>query len=150
MKDKIFSIFIIIFCFVMFLQTYNFDQKTLFQPVSSAFYPRIIIIVIFIFSLILLLLSFTKKQNNNKIKFNKQMIDFYKNPIIIFSSFAIYIYILPIIHFIPATLLFLFAGQLLLYENRRLRGLFIISAVSVSSTFIIYFTFLDALNILLP
>jgi putative tricarboxylic transport membrane protein len=149
MKDKIFSIFIIIFCFVMFLQTYKFDQKTLFQPVSSAFYPRIIIIVIFIFSLILLLLSFTKKQNN-KIKSNKQMIDFYKKPIIIFSSFAIYIYILPIIHFIPATLLFLVASQLLLYKNRRLKGLFIISAVSTSSTFIIYFTFLYALNILLP
>jgi putative tricarboxylic transport membrane protein len=149
-KDRILSISLLVFCLLMFMETFNFAEKSKMSIAGPEVYPRIVIASIAAFSVILLIRSFFSKANPTPRIGMKEFIKKYKKIILLFLFFGIYVFLLPNISFIFATILFMFVSQALLMGIKHRKQLMINVCVTSVSTFFIYFIFTNFLNIWLP
>lgn len=148
-NDRFLSIVLLVFCFIMYFETFNFAEKTEFQTIGPTVFPRAIIIFIAVMSVIHLLTTF--KGKTEKREFNRE--DFflkYGKIIALFALFAVYVLALSLVGFIPATLLFLIVGQALLMGFKKRKIIISNLLVSVISTFTVYIIFTNFLAIWLP
>src|SRR5690625_3291429 len=150
LKDRIFSIVVIIVCIVMFLETFNFSTSSPYNTGPELF-PRIIILIVFLLSAALLIKSFFTKSEGRKTFISlKEFIDHYGSTILFFISFLIYTILLPILGFIFATLLFMFFAQTILTGFKKKKLLLLNVVISSISTIGVYFTFTEVLSLWLP
>jgi putative tricarboxylic transport membrane protein len=151
-KDRILSICMLLFCTVMYMETFNFAEKTSIQVAGPAVYPRILLYVIAGFSIIILIRSFfTKASGDESTVFSwKGFLDKYKKIVLLFLFFGVYVFLLSNVGFIMATLLFMFASQALLMGLKKTKPVIINVCVTSVSTFLVYFVFTESLSILLP
>jgi putative tricarboxylic transport membrane protein len=149
-KDRALSISLLIFCLIMYMETFNFAEKTNLQVAGPEVYPRIVLSIIAAFSIIVLIKSFFTKENTTAAFEWKGFLDEYGKIILLFLSFGIYVFLLATVGFIVATLLFMFVGQALLMGLKQPKPIIINICVTSVATFLVYFVFTDFLGIWLP
>jgi putative tricarboxylic transport membrane protein len=149
-KDRILSISLLVFCLIMFMETFNFAEKSKMNIAGPEVYPRIVIASIAAFSVILLIRSFFSKADPAPRLEWKEFIKKYMNIILLFLFFGIYVFLLPNVGFIIATILFMFVSQALLMGVKKRKQLIVNICVTSVSTFFIYFIFTNFLSIWLP
>lgn len=149
-KDRAFSGSIILFCFVMYAATFNFARSSATTTDPQVF-PRAIILIITVLALANLVISFFSKSAEPARAFDfRGFLSRYTKVMILFLMFFVYAFILPLIGFVAATLLFMFGTQGLLMGVKRKKALLINCIVSVTSAVGVYYIFTEALNIILP
>ncbi|UTR12107.1 tripartite tricarboxylate transporter TctB family protein [Evansella sp. LMS18] len=149
-RDRIFSICILLFCGLMYMETFNFARGSDLRAGPEVF-PRILIGLIAALALIHLIKSFIIKEEKIRQSFNrKEFLGKYWKIIAMFMIFGLYTLFLPILSFITASLIFLFAGQALLMGLRKKKLIITNLAVTFAATFFVYFIFTETLNIWLP
>ncbi|MBM7570035.1 tripartite tricarboxylate transporter TctB family protein [Aquibacillus albus] len=149
-QDRIFGISVLIFCLIMFMETFNFAEKTPWQIAGPAVFPRFIIAVIAVVTLVLLIKSFLQKSDRTSSFSWETFINKYGKTIILFALFGVYVVLLPILSFIIATLLFLIVGQAVLMGLKKPKTIVLNLSISVIMTFSVYLIFTHLLNIWLP
>lgn len=146
-KDRLFSISILLFCLALYAATFNFAEAS-GSRVGPQVYPRAILVVVASLAAISLVLTFVHK-SSEKLRYR----GFFRNYgkiVTLFIFFFFYALLLPILGFIPATLIFMFGGQAVLMGLRKPKAIATNITVTVVATFAVYFIFTEALNILLP
>jgi putative tricarboxylic transport membrane protein len=149
-KDRALSICLLLFCLILYMETFNFAEKTSLQVAGPEAYPRIVLGIIAVFSLIVLVQSFLTKANPSAAFEWKGFLNKYGKIILLFLSFGIYVFLLSTVGFIIATLIFMFVGQALLMGLRQPKPVIINICVTSVATFLVYFVFTDFLGIWLP
>lgn len=151
-KDRILSICMLLICVIFYLETFNFPEKTSIQVAGPAAYPRVLLYAIAFFSIIILIKSFiTKADGEDSTSFSwKEFLNKYKIIVLLFLFFGVYVFILSIVGFIVATLLFMFGSQALLMGLKKSKPVIINICVTLIATLSVYFVFTELLGILLP
>jgi len=149
-KDRALSIILLLFCLIMYMETFNFAEKTKMQVAGPAVYPRIVIGIIAFLALIVLIQSFFAKTKNSEAFNWKNFKEKYSKVIILFILFGIYVYLLSVLGFILSTLLYMFISQALLMGFKQRKPIIINVCVTSVATFLVYFVFTDFLGIWLP
>lgn len=151
-KDRIFGSSILLFCLVMYMETFNFAEKTKWQVAGPEAFPRAIIGFVAVTTVILLIQTFFQKtKSNSSSSFTwKEFLPNYGKIIIQFALFGIYVFLLPILSFIPATIIFLIVGQALLMGFKKPKEILLNLTISFITTFAIYLIFTYLLKIWLP
>lgn len=152
-KDRYLATIILIFVAILLLESTNIPEKTSWQPYGSALFPRLLLIAIGSLSILLLIKSFIKPASgHSKISIFsiKENIKEKKKIIAIFILCGLYVYTLPHISYLIATISFMLASQALLMGINTRAKLITILATSFSLTPAIYFIFQHGLNIWLP
>lgn len=148
-NDRSLSVVLLVFCSIMYFETFSFAEKTEFQTIGPTVFPRAIIIFIAVLAVINLLMTFKKK--TEKRQFNRdEFILNYGKVIAVFALFAVYVIALSLAGFIPATLLFLIVGQALLMGFKKPKIIISNLLVSFISTFTVHIIFTNFLAIWLP
>jgi putative tricarboxylic transport membrane protein len=160
-KDRFFSVIVLVISLLLFIETYRLPEKQDWMQYSGASYPRVILFFLIFFSIILLIRSiFLKKesllksnvssQSNSDAPAKKDKTSGSRNVILIFIITGSYIGIMPLIGFIPSTILYMLVTQGLLMGIKEKRLIIKNILVSVFATFSIYYIFNNLLQILLP
>ena len=127
------------------------------RALSPALFPMVIGILLVALSIIQIVIILKKRiKQKNKISFiqeevNKEQLPSNKreeerNLILIVIMLLAYMYLLPLIHFIPATLLFLVIIMSYVYKKVSIK----IVIISVLITLTVFFTFSELFNLILP
>ena len=143
--DLIFSIGMLIasIYFFVYIGAVNNGSAT---ELGSAFWPRLILSLMIILLVVNIIQIIRKKSGKGPIT-KESVIAFFKSKLVIGMLIAIAAaYILPVIGFIPTSVLFLIAYGLLLGERRPL----VLILTGLIATIVLYFVFQGPLRIFLP
>ncbi|AJY75147.1 tripartite tricarboxylate transporter TctB family protein [Paenibacillus beijingensis] len=150
MADRIFSLAALFIAGLFLYESRLFAEKKGVQAFSSAFFPRLIIYALILFSVILLIQSFIKRgKRAPKGAFIAYLRKHWRVPFM-FAWFAVYLILMPMVGFVPSTILFLFIGFLMLNFPFVPKKLLLYIPLSFVLTFAIQFIFERELNVLLP
>lgn len=150
-KDRMLSIAVLLLLGVMYVETFQFPEKSDWQLFSTTFYPRILLTVTGILALLLLIRSFKHEKGKETPKVEwKQMGKKYGKVMALFATTGIYVWILPHLGFLPATLFYLFSSQAILMGTKSPKGILLNVTVTFSATFLVFYLFQHVLNIWLP
>ncbi len=148
-RDVFVGIFLLVICGAFFYASFDI-QKPLFGQMSSALWPRIVLTPLTILSLIFLIKSAMTTEPVREARGGpKGWLGYYKNPIIIFLLFAIFLATMPYLGMLIGGILFVFI--LLSYLGGWTpRDLVIHGAIAVGTVGFMWSVFSFALGVILP
>ncbi|MEK9680083.1 MAG: tripartite tricarboxylate transporter TctB family protein [Rhodospirillaceae bacterium] len=148
-RDVFVGIFLLVICGAFFYASFDI-QKPLFGQMSSALWPRIVLTPLTILSLIFLIKSAMTTEPVREARGGpKGWLGYYKNPIIIFLLFAIFLATMPYLGMLIGGILFVFI--LLSYLGGWTpRDLAIHGAIAVGTVGFMWSVFSFALGVILP
>lgn len=148
-RDVFVGIFLLVICGAFFYASFDI-QKPLFGQMSSALWPRIVLTPLTILSLIFLIKSAMTTEPVREAKGGpKGWLGYYKNPIIIFLLFAIFLATMPYLGMLIGGILFVFI--LLSYLGGWTpRDLAIHGTIAVGTVGFMWSVFSFALGVILP
>ena len=152
-KDFIFAVSVIIFCLIMYAETFNFPPPSKFHTFAPSAYPRMLIYTMLVLAGILLLISAIKALRTGGFGFSYQGLkDGLREKRIImavFGLFGVYLVLMSVLGFIIAAFLFLVICQWLLRKNGQ-TGWAKIILISVMAALITNYVFKLVLHVYLP
>ena len=119
-------------------------------PVGPAFYPRIVLVLMAGLSLLLLVLDVRAGRAGRPAGAKPAVPPNYRLVVVTFTTFIVYVVLLPLVGFRIATLLFVGGLQALLEPPRSTRRWALVLAIAVVTTAVTYFAFEHYLSVLLP
>lgn len=138
----LFLIFAITFFGLTFM-TSGYELESVPFDMGPTFMPRLMLGALVFESVVFILLTVSRPKNDQP----KALAPiFQKRPIILLGVFMIYVYITSLVGYIPATIVFMVVGFLLL----GIRSLWVLILISPLVTITTYFLFSNLLNIYLP
>lgn len=149
--DAAVAVALLLFMGFLYQQSADFSTGE-FSTNSPQFFPLLMIGIISVLSLYLLITSigFSGAQEDKK---KSEPIRFSTGnslQLAVIVLLALYIALLPVLTYIPATFLFLFVTMSLLGGKREVRTLFLYGAVSALTTALLYVAFAVMLKLFLP
>ena len=147
-RDTITASLLLVLCGVLFWQTFHI-RKVPFSQVGSEVWPRFVLILLTLLCLIYLFKSITEPPPKGE-PFNlSKWLTTYKNPLICFAMFFVFLLILPYAGMLLAGILFVFCTQTIL-GGASPRRLVVHAAVSVLAVGGMWAVFTYALGVILP
>lgn len=145
------SLGMLVFCALMYWETFNFPEASRFRAGPEVF-PRFILLIIAGLSAILLIRSLvTERHSLKNVEFDFRVFAReYWLVIALFALFGVYVVALTVVGFVPATLVFLMAGQIMIARRTDAKTLGIAAAVTIFATLSISYIFSQVLRIWLP
>ena len=114
-------------------------------PIGPAFYPRILLGVTAALSVVLLITDLWRRGDRPAAPPVA-----YRLVVLTFVVFTVYVFLLPVLGYRVATLLFVGGLQATLDPPRSARAWALVAAMAVASTVVTYYVFEIYLNVLLP
>jgi hypothetical protein len=114
-------------------------------PIGPAFYPRILLGVTAALSLALLLSDLWRSRERPAAPEVA-----YRLVVLTFLVFSVYVFLLPVLGYRVATLLFVSTLQVVLDPPRSARAWGLVAAMAIGSTLVTYYVFEVYLSVLLP
>lgn len=147
-RDTITALLLLVLCGVLFWQTF-YIREVPFSQVGSEVWPRFVLILLTILSIIYLFRSMTEPRNPGEPFSLRTWLQTYRNPLICFAMFFVFLVALPYFGMLIAGILFVFITQSILggWQPRQLGKHAVISVLAVGGMWAV-FTF--ALGVLLP
>jgi hypothetical protein len=160
-EDKVIGIILIVFSAFMYTQTLEFPEAV-FGTKGAGFFPKILFSLLALAGAALTASAFIRDRKKTigppaggkspDIPFRdrvKNSLDSHSQVILSFFLVFVYIVIMDYFGYLVATLAFMVTLMWFLGPKRR-RGIPLILVISCGMTFIIYFSFLELLQIFLP
>jgi putative tricarboxylic transport membrane protein len=119
-------------------------------PVGPAFYPRVVLVLMAGLSLLLLVLDLRTARAGRPAVAKAAAAPNYRLVVITFTTFIVYIVLLPLLGFRIATFLFVGGLQALLEPPRSARRWALVLAIAIVTTVVTYLAFEQYLSVLLP
>ncbi|MCD8565645.1 MAG: tripartite tricarboxylate transporter TctB family protein [Burkholderiaceae bacterium] len=147
-RDAVIAVLLLILCGVLFWQTF-FIREVPFSQIGSEVWPRAVLILLAVLALIYLFTSLSEPRPENAPFCLKSWLKAYKNPLICFAMFFVFLLALPYLGMLLAGILFVFITQTLVggASPRRVVTHAVVSILSVGGMWAI-FTY--ALRVILP
>lgn len=148
-RDAITAILLLVLCGVLFWQTF-YIREVPFSQVGAEVWPRVVLVLLTILSLIYLFKSLAEPPPASDLPFNlKTWLNTYKNPIICFAMFFVFMLALPYLGMLVAGILFVFITQTLI-GGASPRHLLVHAVIAVLSVGGMWAVFTYALRVILP
>lgn len=147
-RDAIVAILLLMLCGVLFWQTFNIREVP-FSQVGSEVWPRVVLLLLTVLSVVYLFKSLSEPRPETEPFSLGGWLKTYRNPIICFVMFFVFLLVLPYLGMLLAGILFVFITQSLIggASPRRLVMHALISVLAVGGMWSI-FTY--ALRVILP
>jgi len=147
-RDAIIAILLLMLCGVLFWQTFNIREVP-FSQVGSEVWPRFVLLLMAVLSVVYLFKSLSEPRPASEPFSLRSWLKAYRNPIICFVMFFIFLLALPYLGMLLAGILFVFITQTLIggASPRRLVTHALVSVLAVGGMWSI-FTY--ALRVILP
>lgn len=147
-RDTITALLLLVLCGVLFWQTF-YIREVPFSQVGSEVWPRFVLLLLTILSVIYLFRSMTEQPSQIEPFSFEGWLRKYRNPLICFAMFFVFLLALPYLGMLVAGILFVFITQSILggWQPSQLAKHAVISILSVGGMWAV-FTF--ALGVLLP
>lgn len=155
-KDRVLSLAMLVMSGILLAETRNISPPTSWQPYGSALFPQILLGIIAVLSLVLLLRTFLAPSTERKTapdRPRRSLAAWIRhNGIVLslFGLFGLYALVLPMIGYLPATLVFMVTSLALLLGIDTRRKWIINLAVSFTLAPLVYVIFRFVLNVWLP
>jgi len=147
-RDAVIAILLLLLCGVLFWQTF-YIREVPFSQVGSEVWPRVVLILLTLLSAAYLFKSLTEPRPASEPFTLKGWLKAYRNPIICFAMFFVFLLALPWLGMLVAGILFVFITQTLIggASPRRLITHALVAVFAVGGMWSI-FTY--ALRVILP
>ena len=147
-RDAIIAILLLLLCGVLFWQTF-YIREVPFSQVGSEVWPRVVLIMLTLLSAVYLFKSMTEPRPTSEPFSFKGWLKAYRNPIICFGMFFMFLLALPYLGMLLAGILFVFITQTLIggASPKRLVTHALVAVLAVGGMWSI-FTY--ALRVILP
>lgn len=119
-------------------------------PVGPAFYPRIVLVLMAGLSLLLVVLDLRVGRAGRPAGAKAAAAPNYRLVVVTFTTFIVYVALLPLLGFRIATFLFVGGLQALLEPPRSARRWALVLTIAIVTTVVTYFAFERYLSVLLP
>ncbi|HXZ53249.1 MAG TPA: tripartite tricarboxylate transporter TctB family protein [Burkholderiales bacterium] len=119
-------------------------------PVGPAFYPRIVLVLMAGLSLLLVVLDLRAGRGGRPAGAKPAVPPNYRLVVVTFTTFIVYVVLLPLVGFRVATFLFVGGLQVLLEPPRSARRWALVLAIALATTAVTYLAFEQYLSVLLP
>lgn len=148
-RDTVTAVLLLLFCGLLFQQTF-FVRKVPFSIMGSEVWPRVILIALFILLLIYLFKSLiTPPKNVTEKRSLKVWLEMYRNPMLCFGMFFLFLLALPYVGILIGGILFVFITQTLI-GSRDKRSLILHALVSVGAVGGMWAVFRFGLGVVMP
>jgi hypothetical protein len=148
-RDTVTAVLLLLFCGLLFQQTF-FVRKVPFSIMGSEVWPRVILTALFILLLIYLFKSLIAPPKNATEKRSfKVWWEMYRNPVVCFGMFLLFLLALPYIGILIGGILFVFITQTLI-GSRDIRSLILHALVSVGAVGGMWAVFRFGLGVVMP
>jgi putative tricarboxylic transport membrane protein len=148
-RDTVTAVLLLLFCGLLFQQTF-FVRKVPFSIMGSEVWPRVILTALFFLLLIYLFKSLiTPPKNTAEKRPLKVWIEMYRNPVLCFVMFFLFLLILPYLGMLISGILFVFITQTLI-GSRDKRSLILHALVSVGAVGGMWAVFRFGLGVVMP
>lgn len=148
-RDTVTAVLLLLFCGLLFQQTF-FVRKVPFSIMGSEVWPRVILIALFILLLIYLFKSLiTPPKNATEKRSLKVWLEMYRNPMLCFGMFFLFLLALPYVGILIGGILFVFITQTLI-GSRDKRSLILHALVSVGAVGGMWAVFRFGLGVVMP
>lgn len=148
-RDTVTAVLLLLFCGLLFQQTF-FVRKVPFSIMGSEVWPRVILIALFILLLIYLFKSLiTPPKNVTEKRSLKVWLEMYRNPVLCFGMFFLFLLALPYVGILIGGILFVFITQTLI-GSRDKRSLILHALVSVGAVGGMWAVFRFGLGVVMP
>ena len=119
-------------------------------PVGPAFYPRIVLGLMAGLSLLLVVFDVRGGRRGRVVGAKPAVAPNYRLVVVTFTTFIVYVVLLPLLGFRIATVLFVGGLQVLLDPPRSARRWVLVMVIAVATSWITYLAFEQYLSVLLP
>jgi len=119
-------------------------------PVGPAFYPRIVLALMVGLSSLLVVLDWRAGRGRRPAGAKPAVPPNYRLVVVTFTTFIVYVVLLPLVGFRIATFLFVGGLQALLEPPRSARRWALVLAIAVATSWLTYLSFEQYLSVLLP
>jgi len=148
-RDTVTAVLLLLFCGLLFQQTF-FVRKVPFSIMGSEVWPRVILTALFILLLIYLFKSLiTPPKNATEKRSLKVWLEMYRNPVLCFGMFLLFLLALPYVGILIGGILFVFITQTLI-GSRDKRSLILHALVSVGAVGGMWAVFRFGLGVVMP
>ncbi len=150
-RDMSFALGMLILSAIMFRETLGFPPGSAFRAAPATF-PRFLLVIIVTLSVLLLVRSVVMERATLRVDVAgvaRTLRDYWMVSAM-FALFAFYVAGMRMFGFVPATLVFLMVGQIMIARRLDLRSLAIAATITVVATLSIHYVFTQALRIWLP
>jgi putative tricarboxylic transport membrane protein len=148
-RDTVTAVLLLLFCGLLFQQTF-FVRKVPFSIMGSEVWPRVVLTALFILLLIYLFKSLiSPPKNTNEKRPLKVWLDMYRNPLLCFGMFFLFLISLPYFGMLISGILFVFITQTLI-GSRDKRSLILHAIVSVGAVGGMWAIFRFGLGVVMP
>lgn len=147
-RDTITALLLLVMCGVLFQQTFNI-RKVPFSEMGSEVWPRFVLLLMAVLALIYLFQSMANPPPQKGPFSLKAWLAAYRNPLICFGMFFVFLLALPWLGMLVAGILFVGVTQTILggADTRRVLTHALVSVVSVGGMWLL---FTHALGVVLP
>lgn len=147
-RDTVIAVLLLMLCGIFFWQTF-YIREVPFSQVGSEVWPRVVLILLVVLSVIYLFKSLSEPRPETEPFSFKGWLRTYRNPLICFAMFFVFLLALPYLGMLLAGILFVFITQTLIggAGPKRLVMHAVIAVLSVGGMWSI-FTY--ALRVILP
>ena len=147
-RDSVTAVLLLLLCGIFFWQTFNIREVP-FSEMGSDVWPRFVLMLLSVLSVIYLLQSLACPPPEGSPFSFSLWLRTYKNPIICFVMFALFLLTLPFFGMLAAGILFVFVTQSIL-GGWSARQLMLHALISIGSVGGMWAIFTYALGVLLP
>lgn len=151
MSDRAIGLLLLVFCGVMWSQTYAIRTPAFaqFQQLDSPFFPRLIIILLAICSAILLVRGTGRLVPAGGPAGVVRVVRDGRHVLVTLALFVLYVLAMPILGYVPATTVYLVAMQLYL-RPRGPKGIAAVVLLSAVGSYALALVFTQFLHVVLP
>lgn len=151
MSDRAIGVALLVFCAVMWAQTYAIKTPPFaqFQQLDSPFFPRLVIIALAAFSALLALRGQGRLLPSGGAAAVARVVRDNARVLASLAMFVMYVVAMPLAGYVPTTAVYLAAMQLLL-RRRGPVGTAAVLVVSAISAYLIALVFTTYLHVVLP
>lgn len=148
-RDVVVALILLIICGAFLNESFSI-QKPLFEQMSSALWPRIILAPLTVLSFILLVRSMFQERSEDEKKGGVGgWLAYYKNPILVFGFFFVFLVTLPFLGMLIGGILFVFV-TLSYFGGWSRKQLLLHGVIAVATVGAMWSIFTFALGVLLP
>ncbi|MDP4836607.1 MAG: tripartite tricarboxylate transporter TctB family protein [Burkholderiales bacterium] len=148
-RDTVTAVLLLLFCGLLYQQTF-FVRKVPFSIMGSEVWPRVILTALCILLLIYLFKSLiTPPKNATEKRSLKVWLEMYRNPVLCFGMFFLFLLALPYVGILIGGILFVFITQTLI-GSRDKRSLILHALVSVGAVGGMWAVFRFGLGVVMP
>ena len=148
-RDTVTAVLLLLFCGLLFQQTF-FVRKVPFSIMGSEVWPRVILTALCILLLIYLFKSLiTPPKNATEKRSLRVWLEMYRNPVLCFGMFFLFLLALPYVGILIGGILFVFITQTLI-GSRDKRSLILHALVSVGAVGGMWAVFRFGLGVVMP